>query len=470
MYTVKWILGLTLSLSMFHIALADANNCGSYSEGNTQSLCRGKSLPHSKTRGRSTTRLECSGNVDHKVRKAQEIPEYSKWADAIKREGAKSQEAFDLRQKQPEISWNGQVPYSVTEKWTWIECIHGTNGSECGYDKVCNQVPYSYQTCDSQNRCTTQTGTRTECHDVPKSCWYDVTRSATMHCSQEVMTYSAKFLRDPNWNPNSPGYNEFIPNKYDLLPGEVEDIQVFNGRGSSTTMRPSLVVGDQWNQYNPRLTGSAVGARCEQGASNHLEVAISTERRLRKPSPNAFQLPVDRNGRALSPLVWSTDTNKAGKEVKVRPKTLKLVDSSAALVGLMAKQSRRNAERERLKADLAQESNDDAKKESAQFDPFYKNTVLKVQLVEDRWFWNGKFSPPVFIQDADAISSAGFALSKIQSIRNSDSWKIPLDDADWLGTIYRLKGILPNLIGITEKGLKPSQFSHTSYGRMNGKL
>ncbi|PWU14160.1 MAG: hypothetical protein C5B49_13595, partial [Bdellovibrio sp.] len=436
-------------------AQAYDNRCGYYPQGDTTSLCRGQSLPYEKTRGRSHSRLECSGNLDHFIRRPQEIENYGDWAAWIKNEGPTSQTAFTMRQKQPLIEWQGRVPYEVTETWNWIACELGVDGSACGYDTKCDDVPYSYSECDRQNRCRTHSGTKRVCHEEARACYHDVPRTASLHCSNEVMTYSARYSRDPSWKPSSPKYNEFIPNKYDLLPGEMEDVQVYNSSESGTVLKPKVEIGDPWNLYHISLSGSAMGAKCQQDAHETLDVTIATEHRLVKPSPNAFRLPVNFEGKRVDALTWMMDTDTG---LKAKPRTLRLSDISASMVGLIAQQSRANAGRETLKREIGKDGNaDQMAKNSPALDPFLKNTTVRIQLAEKTWYGTSIFSPPFYLRDSDAVVSANLSLSKLQSVRNSEFWEIPLDDPDEGATIYTYRRWLPRFLGLKNKELKPYQ-------------
>lgn len=437
------------------------NRCRSYPEGDTRSICPGRSLPASQTRGRTASSLTCSGSVDHFVRKPQEIPDYGRWQALISTEGAKSEAAFRLRQQQSEVKWSGRIPYSTIEEWGWIACELGTSASECGTDRVCKTEPHSYTVndCDAQNNCTSRTVTesRTVCDDVARTCYYDVRRSASQHCSSEVMTYDARFARDPKWNVSHPSYSEFIPNKYDLLPGELEMIQTFNGQGRM--LSPNLKIGDAWNKYSvssAKINGGGSTTDCRPNNKAHVEFEIHTVERLVKPSPNAFQLPVDHAGKSLRPLEWAVDTDSGEK---VRPIRLKLTDSSAALVKLMAQQSQAVSSREKAKSDLGLGQNSDKMDlvTSKAAEGFYKNTVLRFQLKEDQWYRTTSFTKPRFIRDAEAVTLGNLRLSKIQALRNSDYWDIPLNDSDLGSNIYSYDKWLPKALGVSERGLKPLQ-------------
>ncbi len=457
----KWLIViLEIAILIPNWAFAYDNRCGYYPKGDTRAICKGRSLPYEQTRGRSNSRLTCGGSVDHFIRKPQEIPGYEKWADFIKSEGARSENAYNLRTNVPDIKWSGRIPYTVVEEWNWIECTLGTSSYHCGTHEECHNESYTTQSCDSQNRCKTNYHTRRVCTQVANTCYYDVNRSASMACSTESMTFNAEFIRDPNYNNKSENYNEFIPNKYDLLPGEVEDVQIFSTTSRGTRINPKAVVGDEWNNYKFQLSGSAVGASCQQNASEHLNVAIHTVNRKIKSSPNAFQLPVDFEGNPLSPLQWmiSDSFTKGDSYIKTKPREVRLSDASAAIVGLMARQSRDVADREIKKQELGLgETNDQAKKDAKSFQSFFKNTTLRMHLVEDSWGWTTSFGAQATVMDADAITSANLSLSKLQSIRTSEYWVVPLED-DSIGiNIYKRDKWLPRLLGMGTREMKPSQ-------------
>src|SRR5690606_30791958 len=122
----------------------------------------------------------------------------------------------------------------------------------CGYETV--TVGY-----DDDGNAITETRMR--------SCLHDEARHETRHCSDEVMNYEANYER-PDLNVWGPGtsaddrgidplkrYHDIIPNKYDLLPGETESIQIYNTSGNfslfdsgSTSLEPYVEFGDPWNK------------------------------------------------------------------------------------------------------------------------------------------------------------------------------------------------------------------------------
>lgn len=452
------ILGLVgglMPLLMSFQVQAYENRCRYYPEGDTSSLCRGRSIPSSETRGRSRSVLICAGSVYNHQRHPEPVPRYDEWAKLIRLEGSKSEEAHQIRSTEPRIKWSGTIPFSVGESWNWISCDLVTDGYKCGTHQVCRDVAYTYQTCDKDNNCTTHSDTKRVCEDVPNTCYVDVNRTGHHSCSVEKISFEAEMMRDPNWTPKNRAYSEFIPNKYDLLPGEVELFQI-NSTNGGGILNPSVQVGDAWNSYRMDLSGSSVGAACAQRSDLTLDVKVNTIGRLTKPSPNAFRRPVRADGTAMPIFRYQPTSNANDEPINGRPILLRLADTSANLVDLMAKQSRDQGRREELKDELGlngKPSTEDAAKMSS----FFKNTQLRVRLFEDKWYGKSSFSPPLFIGDGDAISSAHYSLSEIQVIRNSEYWEIPLANDEVGATLYQNTAWLTKMLGVQTKGLKPNQ-------------
>lgn len=445
---------------MTSVAQQNSNHCNlSLREGDTRSVCNGRTLPRSKTRGITNRRLVCTSNADTYIRTPQQIPDFEAWAAAIKVEGSRSQSAFAMRNLQPEIKWAGRVPYSTVERWEWEACVFGQAAHPCGTRQECRTVSVPYSECDSQNKCTTRYRQERQCDTIVNSCWYDQTVSEALHCSNESLTFDAKFERDANWNPSNPDYYEFIPNKYDLLPGEVESVQVFNSSSVATRLSPKVEIGDAWNKYRPKLSGSAIGAQCRQNANEQLSVSIVTERRLKKNSPNAFRLPVRFDGQSVPPLLWSRATDRAGNDVKSSPRELRLSDASSAMVALMARQSRENAERERAKAEqgLGITPDPQAPTQANRVTGFFKDTSVRLRLVEDKWWGKSIFSAPTEMRDAEAVSTANYSFSRDQNIRTSDFWTIPLNDAASGVDLYRRSNWFDALLFGRQRALRPNQ-------------
>ena len=48
---------------------------------------------------------------------------------------------------------------------------------------------------------------------------------------------------EQDWNPDLPEYDENLPNKYDLLPGEVESLTLLNNnRSRQETLDPAMSI------------------------------------------------------------------------------------------------------------------------------------------------------------------------------------------------------------------------------------
>lgn len=331
--TSLWIAPLLVGLT-----LSGAGNVWASGNG----VCGGRSLPPSQDRQWRNHILVCAQNVSHFLRESVWLNEGDReeW-DSLNRV-ARALEATENRkkmqalgQKLPLIQWKGEILYDTVEHWDWTEWTFGTHPS-CGYDEHTT----CYTDKDGKEQCTTTYEMR--------ACWHDEDRHESRYCSTESLPYDAHFVRPAlaEWAPGVEQkkfrYFDELPNKYDLLPGESEDIQIFNTGGGiegffysgNTTMAPYVAVGDAWNKYTPVVSPSSM-ACVFGGGSYHLDVALHTEHRIKKRSPNPFRDPVDRFGEPIEAVQW--DLNNG---IRVSPYQVKLSDISAVTIQSLARNSR----------------------------------------------------------------------------------------------------------------------------------
>ncbi len=416
------------------------NNCHTtFPAVPVRSVCKGKMISPAQTRNfhRSSQKLVCTSNSDHYIRRPQKY-DFSRWSEY--RSAGQAEKAWDLRRALPDLAWQGHIPYSVIETWSWEECALGTDSFRCGTEEVCEMVPKVYESC-SNNVCTKITRSERECRDVAKTCYFDQVRYADWHCSDEIMQYTAKFHRPSanEWNAQSHEYAEFLPNKYDLLPGEIEDIQVFNTNSNLVTqLSPQTVVGNAWNKYEFGVTGD-VGAACTYDTNYKINVVVHTVARdTTKSSPNAFDLPVDMEGNRLEPLEFDTRT-VGEKSIQVKPSKLRLIDKSSAVVRATAEHSRRNFQRETVKAEEGLSGNPDSVTVSDSIresqaaaaagtsdNSFFKNQVLRVRIMKDRIGLDTEATQAGYTDDSTAIIPSLNVLSRDENIALSDVWEINL--------------------------------------------
>jgi hypothetical protein len=392
--TLSW---WTISLAMWVTTptFAQGNFCGNYHEPRVAvGVCGNRLLPSDKVRNLRGLHLECGSGVDHYIRTF--VPfDYKKWKRLENSGGQKAMQ--ELRLQEAKIAWSGSVPYQTSENWQWTECTYGQD-PVCGYDRVCH----------TEQQCTTNAEGKQECEDVEvcvdvmRSCYHDEERSESRFCSTEIMHFEADFAKpaeyDPSWGPGAKGYYDVIPNKYDLLPGEVEDVQFFANNRSSTSVVPALEVGDAWNEYRPKIriqeTGSA-SASCRYNQPLHAKVSIQTVGRIYgKTTPNAFRIPVNKKGEEQNPLEWLEVVNEAKNAssvaVRYKPDRINLMDVSHTMISSMARQSRKfEVLREEAKAQAGKSGNNtpeeytknknEAEKEGS---GFWKSTNVRIRLKE----------------------------------------------------------------------------------------
>ncbi len=389
-----------------------SNHCGIYSEQQPRvSVCGGRPLPSDKVRNLRNLRLDCSPAADRYLRKSQRF-DYATWFDL-----KTPDERQDFRQKEKPIQWTVTIPYPTTESWEWTECTYGAD-PVCGYHTETYTVEVDvYETVQENGKqVQRKTGTRTETRtrEVMNECFHDEERSESRFCSTENMVVSSAFIRPSkkDWNPKSPGYYDVIPNKYDLLPGEIEAVQISTNHSSDTTLKPQVSVGNAWNNYTfgLRFERSQTDAEtCTFGYTQKLNVNIYTQGRIYgRKAPNAL--------RAESPekaLEWETAIAESNAYERYRPIKIKLQDASHDVIRAMSELSR-EAENERelmeYNLDLGQTSTaseDDQNRKLAHRHGFLKDTRIRVRLIQKTWALSRNIRPVTRILTSAAESADG---------------------------------------------------------------
>jgi hypothetical protein len=447
------------------------NRCSTTSSGSVASLCSGRVIPASKARNfhRGSQKMLCSSNVDHYIRRPQKF-DFTKWSTHVQNNQA--DQAFQYRRSLPAIQWKGAVPFTTVEAWTWESCDYVTSSFHCGTTTKTRTYDCSYTTprsCDAKNRCTggnRVSKTCTETYQDPNSCHADISQSEQWACSNEIMTYNAEYVRpdEKSWNPKTPGFKDAIPNKYDLLPGEVEDVQVSNNASFETSVSPQITVGDAWNKYQfSKSINGTTAVACVENGKYHAEIKVITQERIpSKKTPNAFRLPHDAHGKKINAIEGepvalepsgSFTVEKVNEQnyIAGKPSALMLDDTSSSMMSLIAEQSRKNAPREQAKEQLGLGTNKDGSDDKK--DPgFFKFTKVKVEMISNnRYWWNTTSTERIIVDDIDAVQMDFRAFSNNQDIAYSDLWKIVLNDPQKKGNNIYMVG------ESSERTLRPNQ-------------
>jgi len=377
-------------------------------------VCGDRRLPPGRTREIRNLRLECTSAVDHYIRTP--VP-----FDILEWRRAEARRERDVMQEigraQPEIRWNGHLLYQTIERWDWTENVHGKHPS-CGYDTR------TWRDSEGKEHTT----------EEMRSCWHDEDRSESRHCSTERMTYEAEFVRPPvsEWNPRSSGYYDVLPNKYDLLPGEVEDVQVFSNSGQGARVRPVVEIGDAWNKYRAEsvLDGWGAEAPCRFGQRFNLRARVHTLERLHKATPNAFRMPVDRHGRTMEALGWQEGMTTKGDFVRSIPREIRLVDASEVLIAALARQSRKFEKEIEIAKDEAGRGRSTPVEGTRDFEKragFWQDTHVRIRLFKiERLARDVRVTRNLYVRGANASSQG--------------SYKIPLVSGDSAADLYRASG------------------------------
>lgn len=427
-----------------------------YQAVDSQSLCKGKRLPKDRVRLKARQRLECTSNSDSYLRNHQDL-NFDEWAGmgmgrTDKREARFEMQKFRARQ-QEDVKWQGQIRYNVVEVWEWEECYYGTD-IECGDYTVCEEVEQE------------DGSTREECMTYTCSCWHDVTRHESRHCSSEVMSYEGEFVRpdygheiqsnkipveNPStkaWNPDHKDYYDIIPNKYDLLRGETEILQTYSNREQSTSLRPYLHIGDAWNDYSTSLSidGSGDSVQCRQGASHHLTVKVNTIGRPKaakaKRSPNPFRVPLDIGGEKMDIFGFQLRSDSDGNLVKAKPSMIRLMDIAGQMLETMSEQSQEfNVDVAKAKITTDQLGNlteEERQKSLAKSKAFLETTTVRIKLRQVRWGLDREMIDPYKVNELDVKISDGreFLDGVEQDVSLSEIYEIDLNDEFYVPSSY----------------------------------
>lgn len=425
-----------------------SNQCGNYPKVyDLTGVCGNRQLPSDKVRNLRGLRLECGSGVDHYVRTF--IPFNYKMWKYYESESREEMQAFRL--KEAPIQWSGSIPYETTEVWQWTDCVYGAD-PVCGYHKECH----------TERQCSTNSEGKETCQDVEvcvdvmNNCYHDEDQSEARYCSTERFDFEASFSKPgKDWKPGAKGYYDVIPNKYDLLPGEVEDVQVFANSGRSTSVRPSVEIGDAWNKYNPDIvihqTGSG-SASCRYNQPLSAKVTIHTQERIYgKTTPNAMRIPVDARGQEKNPLQWleASKVKANGEATKAKPRNIQLMDVSHTMISAMARQSRKfDTIREEAKVAAGKGGTQSAdeytkNKGKAEESGFWKSTNVRVRLKEFTGWASRDIRPThnLYMDGNSADENGIYDLGLIGGSCETDLYRAsgPFNDDWYCGTAVDLK-------------------------------
>ena len=417
MVALRWWLGCWVFCVVATQARAYDNFCVERSRSTSvRSKCSSRALlPADKSRNVFAHGLQCTGSHDFSQRGPQEF-DFDRWADLLELPDGPSK-AFAIRRQQPDIRWQGEIHYQTVETWSWQDC-ELLRDMRCGFQYHCR-----YQ--DGTVRLLVREDVRAvACQREMKRCYLDVTYHEQLYCSDETMTYDARFDRPSadRWNPSHPQYDDSIPNKYDLLVGETENIEVHNTvpghfQKLASHLTPEVRISGARNDYRMGITFDHGGSRavCRENSSYHFSATIWTLQRRQTKNPGTLKRVKTWDGEDVEPLLWKGDYNAKGEYVeRALPDKLVVHDASAGQTEVMANQSLKSARD-------ADRSGQDARK------PFLKNTKVRIRLVEKRWWWWDKLINALYVNAAEGVKPSLNSFSKEQAVRISDSWEIELD-------------------------------------------
>ncbi len=402
-------------------------------------VCGGRVIPSDKVRNFRNNYLTCGSGAD--LYRRSFVPfDYTAWENLEIAGDRDAMQAF--RQKEPLIRWKGAVSFETIEHWDWTDCVLGQD-PECGFHEECHDETVTKTDSDGK----TYSDTEEVCITVMNTCYHDENESESRFCSDERMDYEAQFVRPTKkeWNPKSLNYYDIIPNKYDLLPGEMEVINVFSNARTDTKVKPTVEFGDPWNVYRTKLTILNNGhdqIYCKMNNPINLKVEIFTEARItEKNTPNTLRPPVDEAGKERSPIKFLNQIAKGGSLARVKPRAIELIDASYTMIASMARQSRlfdstlENAKQENGLGETQTPEKYVSEKAKATRSGFFKDTQIRVQLYKmENWSRDVRYTHNLFTNGSVSSSMGFYDINLIgNGTKETDLYRAsgPISDRYW---------------------------------------
>lgn len=283
-------------------------------------------------------------------------------------------------------------------------------------------------------------------------CDWEETHTETRACPDGTINYNIAYNKpDASWAPGQPGYYDMLPNKYDLMPGEWETLSLTTnngqsdktfGRGRASSVKAELDIDNAWNKYQIQyFNGDRIADNgeyaCQFDRPIDLKAKVTTVERIIRKAPNTLAVPVDSLGKERPFEITLYHLDGQDEPVKKRPGKMYLADASTEAVTVAARLSRKF---EGLDPDAVKTEVKSTQKAITLADQkgFYKNTLLKVRLVQKQ----NCFGEPDKVYTDTLDTSSKFIRGE------DDKLIIPLD-----GT----SGNVPNLyrpMGFVAKTLK----------------
>ena len=270
----------------------------------------------------------------------------------------------------------------------------------------------------------------------PRWCTWLQTKTITQRCENQKAKYAVEYSQDPSWKPNYQysdrqknyrDYNSVLPNKFDLLKGESEELNVFANTGRSQSLNPKLKITSKWNDYQSTVLPSEI--RCEFNKPVEFKILVNTLGRKKTKAPNTLALPLDEQGKLISPFEVQNG----------RPTGLKLIDTGRATQLAAAANSRafsRPEEAPQAQADAIYKkvplSSDEIKGLQG---GYWQETRFRLQLAE-----NGRWGR---VQDVTIPAHFGSNQGQVFG----DEFNISLIGKDQVPNLYRAIGPFQSVLG-----------------------
>lgn len=234
----------------------------------------------------------------------------------------------------------------------------------CGYEVVGYEDTYVEGTCYDE---------------IIDECEWDEDQTALRSCGQQSLAYKVQYQKPPtDYQPGAKGYHDLLPNKYDLLPGEWEQVTFqTNPSGRQSNILAHVKIENAWNEYEIKTQP----VLCRLGGDQQIEAQIVTKARILRRAPNSLAESADQWGRVNSLVSDQRFVGDKGDPVRLRPHRIQLVDKSDEVLAAASRQSRKTTMQNPYMKETPY--NGPAQKAATALDfGFWKNTLLKIKIVE----------------------------------------------------------------------------------------
>lgn len=153
-------------------------------------------------------------------------------------------------------------------------------------------------------------------------CEWEESVTTSRSCDDLDVKYNVEYTKDPNWKPGYTAstperiYIDQLPNKFDLLPGELEHVKItVNKNNNGSTLSPDITIEEPWNEYKTSINPEV--PKCSFNSPPVINIQVKTEGRIPRKAPNPLALPTNEDGSPVDALKFNEGLSKDGMPSKL---------------------------------------------------------------------------------------------------------------------------------------------------------